>query len=281
MNFRKEIMIRALQKTMQMYVEAQTREKGSLMSAMIHGCNELFSKLTQSSNSVQLIPVLVTHSTQHLLILKERLLHGKEMYHKDNTAAWRNDLKEQISSYKDCFKDQYAKWVTWRNSKIIIDADVSVKPLPTPPFLRYEPYGNVHDEMTGDKAHYGYNPILGPNDKDYFRPQCEAVKKKLFGLRNGELLQIMVPTFYLDNFIPGNEDNPSVVPPSMSIASFGPISPNIGDGTESSRIYSPDDDNTRGGDVTKINVREWNILDDFQVIYSTHSGSFIGNSGGG
>ncbi|XP_066446205.1 uncharacterized protein [Eleutherodactylus coqui] len=273
--------IRALQKTMQMYAEAQIKEKGALMSSMIHACNELFYKLTQSTNSAQFIPLVVTHSTQHLLILKERLLHGKEMYDEDNTAVWRTDLENQISSYKDCMKDMYSKWVVWRNSKIILDVGARTRPIPTPPFFTYEPYGNVNDELTKDSGSYFYNPAVGPNNKDFFRSLCEAVKKSMFGARNGELLQILVPTFYLDNFIPGNEDNPSVIPSSMSIASFGPISPHIGHGTEKSVLHNPRDDNTRGGDVTKINVREWNIIDGFQVIYSTHSGSFAGNSGGG
>ncbi|XP_075715398.1 uncharacterized protein LOC142750294 isoform X1 [Rhinoderma darwinii] len=273
--------IHALQKTMQMYVEAQMREKGSLMSSMIHASNELFYKLTESKNSVQLIPLVVTHSTQHLLILKERLLHGMKMYDEDNTAVWRKDLEDQISSYKDCMKDIYSKWVEWRNSRITIKLGSGRRFIPIPPFFTYEPHGSVYDEMTGDTGNYRYSGVVGPNNKNLFKPICEALKKNMFGFRNGELLQIMVTTFYLDNFIPGNENNPSVIPPSMSIASFGPISPNIGWGNENSHAWTPGDDNNMGGDVTSINVREWNIIDGLQLIYSTNSGSFIGNSDGG
>ncbi|KAG8543762.1 hypothetical protein GDO81_023753 [Engystomops pustulosus] len=273
--------IHALQKTMQMYVEAQTREKGSLMSSMIYACNELFFKLTASKNSVQLIPLLVTHSTQHLLILKERLLHGKELYNEDNTGVWRNDLEQQISTYKDHIKDIYSKWIEWRKSKITIKLGAPGRPIPLPPFVTWEPYGTVYDEITKDEAKYRYADALGPNKENYFKAICEAVKESMFGFRNGELLQILVPTFYLDNFIPGKEDNPSVIPPPMSIASFGPISPDLGGGNEHCHVRTPGDDNNRGGEVTSIHVREWNIIDGFQVIYSTHWGSFIGNSGGG
>ncbi|XP_075715397.1 uncharacterized protein LOC142750293 isoform X2 [Rhinoderma darwinii] len=273
--------IHALQKTMQMYVEAQMREKGSLMSSMIHASNELFYKLTESKNSVQLIPLVVTHSTQHLLILKERLLHGMKIYDEDNTAVWRKDLEDQISSYKVCMMDIYSKWVEWRNSRITIKLGSGRRFILIPPFFTYEPYGIVYDEMTGDTGNYRYSGDVGPNNKNLFKPICEALKKNMFGFRNGELLQIMVTTFYLDNFLPGSENNPSVIPPSMSVASFGPISPYIGWGNENSHAWTAGDDNNMGGDVTSINVREWNIIDGLQVIYSTHSGSFIGSSDGG
>ncbi|XP_063786825.1 uncharacterized protein LOC134935903 [Pseudophryne corroboree] len=274
--------IRALQKTMQMYVEAQIREKGSLMSTMVHASNELFFKLTDSKNSVQLIPLLVTHSTQHLTILKERLLHGKEMYCQDNSQVWKSDLEYQISTYKDSINTIYLKWVEWRKAKITLDIGLHTPPTTIPPFFRFEPYGNVYDELTKESANYLHSGLNGPNDKNYFRKICEAVKKNMFSVQNGEILQILVTSFYLDNFIPGNEDNPSVIPASMSKASFGPISPSVQVlRNDKFRLFTPGDDNTRNGEVTGFNVREWNILDGFQVLYSTHSGAFIGNRGGG
>ncbi|XP_075061102.1 pesticidal crystal-like protein Cry17Aa [Mixophyes fleayi] len=273
--------IRALQKTMEMYVEAQIKEKGSLMSSMIHASNELFYKLTLSNNSVQLIPLVVTHSTEHLMILKERLLHGKKMYDEDNTDVWLNDLEKQISTYKDYMKTTYSKWVDWRKAKITLDVGCNTYPTAIPPFFRFEAYGIVTDQLTKETVKYVHGDMMGTNDKNYFRKICEAVKKNMFGLRNGELLQIMVSTLYLDNFIPDKEDNPSVIPPAMSIASFGPISPSIQIiRSHKFILYGPGNDNTNG-EVTKINVREWNIIDGFQVIYNTHSGSFVGNRGGG
>ncbi|XP_056425997.1 uncharacterized protein LOC130367547 isoform X2 [Hyla sarda] len=278
--------IRAIQKTMRSYVDARIREKGSWISTLIHACNELFYKLTQSKNSMQFIPLVVTHSTLHLLILKERLLHGKEMYVEDNTEVWRKELEDQISSYKDFIKDIYAKWVEWRKSKINVKVGASFNT-----FMRFRwvQYVEIYDEMGKDSVKY-YDPFSsGPYVPDHFRPICEGVKRKIFGFRNGEMLQILVPTFYLDNFIPGNEDNPSVIPSAMSIASFGPISPQLDGGDESSRLYSPDDDNTGGGDVTSINVRqdhffylseEWSFIESFQVFYSTGAGSIYGGSSG-
>ncbi|XP_056425027.1 uncharacterized protein LOC130366730 [Hyla sarda] len=273
--------IGAIKRTMEMYVDAQIKEKGSLMSTMIHACNELCIKLTQSKNSVQFIPLVVTHSTLHLLILKERLLHGKEMYDEDNTPVWRKELVNQISKYKDYIKDIYSKWVEWRNSQIIVELGKSLEHVIAPlvTVFKYVSYGKVYDQLGTETIYFNDKNYLG-NDKEYFRPSCEVVKKKMFGFRNGEMLQILVPTFYLDNFIPGNEDNPSVIPSSMSIASFGPISPELDGGKRKPIFYSPDDDNTWGGDVTRISVREYNIIEGFQVFYSTGAGLICGSSFG-
>ncbi|KAM3927280.1 uncharacterized protein RB166_010022 [Leptodactylus fuscus] len=268
--------IRGLQRTMQMYVKAGIKEKGALMSLMIHASNELFYKLTNSKNSVQLIPLVVTHSTQHLLILKERLVHGKEMYDEDNAIVWRNDLENQISSYKEYMQGTYSQWVEWRKSKITIELGVHH----LFPYHKFQPYGVVHDEITKVTVNYKYSGF-GPNDRNYFKPICEAVKQNMFSFRNGELLKVMVTTFYFDNFIPGKEDNPSVIPPSMSIASFGPISPDLQGGNQRARLYAPPEDNPFGWDVSSINVRAGDVIDGFQVIYSTHNGSFVGNSAGG
>ncbi|XP_075062462.1 pesticidal crystal-like protein Cry17Aa [Mixophyes fleayi] len=274
--------LHGLHKTMEMYVEAQIREKGSLLSSMIHASNELFFKLTESKNSVQLIPLVVTHSIQHLLILKERLLHGKEMYDEDNTRVWRKDLEEQISTYKDYMKTIYSKWVDWRKDKITINLGYERYILLGPPYVIFAPYGTVYDEMTKETVKYEYEHDLGPPDRYFFSNIGDAVIKNMFGLRNGELLQIFVPSFYLDNFIPGKEDDASVIPPSMSIATFGPISPSVQIIRDQwYHLYTPGNDNIKNGEVTSINVREWDFLNGFQVIYSTHSGSFVGNREGG
>ncbi|XP_053321067.1 uncharacterized protein LOC128492514 [Spea bombifrons] len=274
--------IRALQKTMEMYVEAQVREKGSLMSSMIHASNELFYKLTQSSNKPQLIPLLVTHSAQHLIILKERLLHGKEMYEEDNSKIWKSDLESQIKLYKDSFTSGYSAWIEWRKGRIIVDVGVHTYPMPVPPFFRWEPYGRVHDEITGHEHKFFYTPIVGPNEPNFFKTICETVKKNLFSIQNGQMLQLLVTTFYLDNFVPGKEDDPSVIPPSMATATFGPISPGIQMAfSERYVIYSPGNDNNNYGEITDVYVWEWNQIDGLQFFYERGSGWFSGKSGGG
>ncbi|KAJ1162345.1 hypothetical protein NDU88_002813 [Pleurodeles waltl] len=40
----------------------------------------------------------VTLSYMHLANLKERLMHGKEIYDEDNTPTWRKELKEEIET---------------------------------------------------------------------------------------------------------------------------------------------------------------------------------------
>ncbi|XP_077340761.1 uncharacterized protein LOC143984478 [Lithobates pipiens] len=270
--------LRALQKTMEMYVNAQIKEKGSLMSTMIYASNELFFKLTQSDNSMQFIHMVVTHSLQHLLILKERLLHGKEMYGEDNTAVWRRELEQQISEYKAYIEKYYSKWVEWRKSQIKVNYDVNVIVIPVFPYQYYMPYGSCYDVITKESAMFFYENMLGPYYADYFKGICEAVKDNMFGVQNGDFLQTLVTTFYLDNFIPGNEDNPSVVPVSMSIASFGPLSPSVQViRDENYKVYTPVNDNTRNGEIIEIKVRYSNIVNGFQVIYNTHSGQFVGN----
>ena len=69
------------------------------MSTMLVTSNTLFEELDGSLNDVHLLPLAVTHAYQHLALLKERLLYGKDMYEEDNTPVWKKELDDYIQKY--------------------------------------------------------------------------------------------------------------------------------------------------------------------------------------
>ncbi|KAJ1162346.1 hypothetical protein NDU88_002814 [Pleurodeles waltl] len=272
-----------LRRTMQQYVEAKNNEKGALMGAIVASCNDLHSRLVHSNNAVHLIPLTVTLSYMHLANLKERLMHGKEIYDEDNTVVWKKDLKEEIETYQKDFEELYGKWQKWRSDSITVTLDEYKSPTTIPPFFFYVFTGDVYDKVTGKNRNFYTMQSTVVSNPTYFKEICDTVKTMLWNRANGAMLQTLVPTFFLDNFMPGSEDIPSKPHTSMQKASFGPFSYNIleGNSDRSRTVYYPSSDNSNENPVTQVNVREWNLIDGLRFFYKGTWGRFVGNPNGG
>lgn len=272
-----------LHRTMKQYVEAKNNEKGALMGAIVAVCNDLHSRLVHSNNAVHLIPLTVTLSYMHLANLKERLMHGKEIYDEDNTAVWKKNLKEEIELYKKEFQELYAKWQKWRSDSITVKLDEYKSPTTIPPFFFYVFTGDVDDKVTGENRNFYTMQSTVVSHPTYFKEICDTVKTMLWNRANGAILQTLVPTFFLDNFMPGSEDIPSKPHPSMLKAGFGPFSYNIleGNSDRSRTVLYPSSDNPKETPVTQAQVREWNQIDGLRFIYENYWGRFVGNPNGG
>ncbi|XP_078512406.1 uncharacterized protein LOC144772100 [Lissotriton helveticus] len=272
-----------LRQTMEQYVNAKPHEKGSLMSAIIAGCNDLHSRLVHSDNAVSLLPLTVTLSYMHLANLKERLMHGKEIYDEDNTPIWRKELQDAIETYKKDFQEVYARWRQWRSDSIVVTLGEYKTGTTVPPFYFYVYTGAVNDKVSGENRYFKAYTYLTVSNPTYFKVICDTVKTMMWNRANGAMLQILLPTFFLDNFMPGSEDHLSNPDRSMMTASFGPFSSDIISGGcgQSCHVGTPNEDNPTDNPVTQVNVREWNLIDGLQFVYNGSWGSFVGNPGGG
>ncbi|KAJ1162328.1 hypothetical protein NDU88_002796 [Pleurodeles waltl] len=214
----------------------------------------------------------------HLANLKERLMHGKGIYDEDNTPAWRKELKEEIETYKKDFQEVYAKWQKWRSDRIVVTLGEYKTVTTIPPLYRYVYTGAVIDKVSVEDRYFKAYPYLTVSNPTYYKAICNTVKTMMWNRANGAIQQTLLPTFFLDDFMPGSEDNPSKPDPSMMTAFFGPFSFDsiVGNCGENCHVSYPNEDNPTEDPVTQVNVREWNLIDGLQFFYR-----FVGNPSGG
>ncbi|KAJ1162321.1 hypothetical protein NDU88_002789 [Pleurodeles waltl] len=219
----------------------------------------------------------------HLANLKERLMHGKGIYDEDNTPAWRKELKEEIETYKKDFQEVYAKWQKWRSDRIVVTLGEYKTVTTIPPFYWYVYTGAVNDKVSGEDRYFKAYPYLTVSNPTYYKAICNTVKTMMWNRANGAILQTLLPTFFLDDFMPGSEDNPSKPDPSMMTAFFGPFSFDsiVGNCGENCHVSYPNEDNPTEDPVPQVNVREWNLIDGLQFFYNGSWGRFVGNPSGG
>ena len=107
-----------LRDSMKLYMKAKNHEKGSLLAAMLVVSDTLYEQLETSDNDVSLMPIMLAHSLQHLTLLRERMMYGKDMYDEDNTTEWTAELHGYLQKYQDYFVKKKSKWTEWWHGKI-------------------------------------------------------------------------------------------------------------------------------------------------------------------
>lgn len=267
--------LNGLKDTLNNYVEAKNHEKGALMSAMISQLNVLYSKFTQSSNAIHLIPLTVAASHLHLIILLERLSHGKDIYDEDNTLQWHKDLTDKYNDYIKFFRHIYPLWKEWRDNR------VEVKWYLTKGFtvvfaFSYNTHGEVVDHVTSESINYqdSWN-----SNEDYFKNVCLAIQTRMRNQAVMGMVSTLASSFLLNAYLPGHENEPPDVDPNLSTFWIGPYSvATLGLNQAGSYSTNIQDE---PGLIKQIYVREGDVIDGLQFIYTDREGHFIGNPKGG
>ncbi|MFC5699994.1 insecticidal delta-endotoxin Cry8Ea1 family protein [Cohnella faecalis] len=258
--------LNGLRDTMTHYTAAKSNEKGALMANLIGKTDDLYEKLTKSSNQIHLIPFTVAASQLHLIILRERLEHGIEMYKEDNTQQWEEELKTMYNNYFEFFKKIYPQWLSWRSSKIVVNCYTDKNPTTIPPFFYWTSHGEVSDQITGEHLSFSKDWL---DSAEYFRPACNAHAERMRNQAIAQMAGTLTTTFGLHRYLKGRENDPPIVDENLKVIYQGPYGGSKLDVTD------------QPGKIIEINVREWNSIDCIQFIYSDHQGHSIGNPGGG
>ncbi|GIO10198.1 hypothetical protein J31TS6_62260 [Brevibacillus reuszeri] len=269
--------IEGLNDTMNQYVDAGNHEKGGFMTSMLTQLNIMHHKLTESTNSIHLIPLTITIANIHLTLLRERLSHGKEIYTEDNTTVWEKDLTKRYQDYHKFFLEIYPKWKTWRESKIEIKWYTDKNPTTVPPFFYWAAHGYAKDTFAEEKPiHYrdDFNSI-----ETTFQGVCQAIKESWMNDAIAKIAASIATTFTLHRYLPEREDEPAIVDPNLETIWMGPYSLSIlGNDSKVSYAVNVTD---QPGELKQVYIREYNSIDGMQLIYTDHSGNFIGNPKGG
>ena len=125
----------AIKNSLILYKDARNREKGSLLSALLIQCNQLYQHILHSSNDLHFthskkmyvfniiqfqkllymfLVVLLALAFVELALLKERYHFGQDLYDEDNRKVWLRDLLNKQQEYSDNLDMLYRKWQTWR-----------------------------------------------------------------------------------------------------------------------------------------------------------------------
>ena len=275
---KRESELKALQASMNQYVAAQAHEKGSLMSAMLEKSKTLFEELDGSEDDVHLPPFTITHAYQHLALLKERVLFGKEMYDHDDTPLWKEELDDYLQKYRDYFVRKNKKWNQWRNEQINVHYYTK-----RPSFLSpVDSYCDITDQLTEKK--WQYFATL-QDDPHVLEPGVQMLKHRVLSEIVAQMVKsVYIAVFELGRFIPGHENDPPVADKSLGILSLGPFSVASADDKHDwsdFQSFKGSLSNDKPGTITQVDVRAYNSIDGSQIYYKGHKGTFVGNSKGG
>lgn len=258
--------LRGLKDTMQRYSNAKNYERAGFMATMIGKTDDLYHKLTISSNQIHLIPFTVVASQLQLIILRERLEHGLEIFKEDNRDVWETELKTAHLNYFNFFKEVYPKWKVWRNDKIEIKCYTEKHPMVLPPYFSWSSYGDVRDKVTEEHFHFTQPLKNAPN---FFSRECNAHAERMLNEAIALMVSTLSTTFMLHRYLPGREQEKANIYCDLDTLNQGPFG-----GTQVNTFDTV-------GKVTGLFIREYNSIDGIQFRYVDHEGNFIGNPNGG
>lgn len=192
-----------LKSSMENYLNSKLSEKGVWLGAMLTNSNIIFEKLTKSSNKIHLIPLIVIHAHLHLILLRERLLFGEEIFHEDNQEEWEKNLNDVYNKYNKFFQTStvFYDWKKWREEKIICKSWVERDWYTA--FVTASTFGELKDELNA--TNYAKFQIDYVDGDTYYNNGLQAIRTNIVNQSYAEMVKIVEPIFYLNKIIPGKE----------------------------------------------------------------------------
>lgn len=267
---RDEEEISGLKKTIERFHNNKPPEQGSELDIALGKADDLYAKLTGSSNAIQLIPLTVTVSHLHLTLLAERQAHGAEVFSEPYDPKWQEELTDQRIAYEKFFRSIYQKWWTWRSSQVSADWGRSQ----TGPFS-WEAWGYAKDGFSGAELKYseGMNSV-----SNTFENSARAGKQMFENNARAEMAAALAPTFLLHLYDPTTAGDKPHVDPALAFIELGPFGPPTLGLEGKGNVHVSEQDVP--GKLSSITVNSWNAIDGFQLHYTDHDGMFCGGSGG-
>ncbi|KGR83740.1 insecticidal delta-endotoxin Cry8Ea1 family protein [Lysinibacillus odysseyi] len=195
-----------LKSSMESYLNAKPSEQGVWLGAMLTNANTIFKKLTSSSNRIHLLPLIVIHAHLHLILLRERLLFGQEIFKEDNRGEWEKDLISTYNNYNKYFQSStlFYDWRKWREDQISYKSWVERDWYTA--FVTASTFGELSDQLNS-AAHVKFQADYVDGDT-YYNKGLRAIRDNIVNQAYADLLKVVEPIFYLGKLIPGREMEP-------------------------------------------------------------------------
>ncbi|XP_031564352.1 uncharacterized protein LOC116299775 [Actinia tenebrosa] len=265
----REAQLNGLKQSLSMYSDATNKERASLLSAIIVQCNELYSELTESDNTIHLIPLTVAHAYLHLTVLRERYEHGLKLY-SDATDQdqWEKDLTTKVSDYHSHFLSVYSQWQEWREDEISVSVKTKKKPMGIPPFFYWTAYGKTKDSFDGESVKYSES---WNKNKKTFKDVQKRAKLRMYNEANASMMMdAFIRTFSLGNFLPGHENDAAKADTTVSEVSYGPYSVALTKGDHEKKNMATiigQELKDNNGVITEIHIWAGNFVERIQFHY--------------
>ncbi len=216
-----------LRSSMESYLNAKPSEQGVWLGAMLTNANTIFKKLTNSSNRIHLLPLIVIHAHLHLILLRERLLFGQEIFKEDNHSEWEKDLMTTYNNYNKYFQSStlFYDWRKWREEQVSYRSWVERDWYTA--FVTASTLGELTDQLDS-KTHVKFQ-IDYVDVKTYYNRGLQAIRDNIVNQSYADMLKVVEPIFYLGNLIPGKEMEPPTVDFHFGKLWIGPQSMFIND----------------------------------------------------
>jgi hypothetical protein len=270
-NFKSDI--DGLKKTFKSYDEAANNsEKSEFLTSMITYMNNIQSKINNSSNSKQLIPLAAIFSVLHMQILRERYDEGHK-YHNVNDPMWYQDIENNYKAYKEFFIKNYKDWKTWRYDQIKITKYTTSLGSPN--------LDRVEDTVTGEKCIFQNTASTKVGGDHATSDILEETKKRMENQANAEMAQIISGTFHLKSYLNDFYDTEVFIPELENIT-MGPYTPQtVGKDQNGYGLKSKPVNSVKVDDISKIDIYSYDIVDGMQFNYTNGNKSDkIGGTGG-
>ncbi|WP_413364820.1 insecticidal delta-endotoxin Cry8Ea1 family protein [Lysinibacillus sp. 3P01SB] len=198
-----------LKSSMESYLNAKPSEQAVWLGAMLTTSNIIFEKLTKSSNKIHLIPLIVVHAHLHLILLRERVLFGQEIFKEDNHEEWEKELISTYSKYNKFFQTStlFYDWKKWREEQITYKTWVERDWYTA--FVTASTLGELNDQL--NNAIHAKFKVDYVDVDTYYNQGLQAIRTNLVNQSSAEMVKIVEPIFYLNKIIPGREMEPPVV----------------------------------------------------------------------
>lgn len=198
-----------LKSSMESYLNAKPSEQGVWLGAMLTNANIIFEKLTKSSNNIHLIPLIVVHAHLHLILLRERLLFGQEIFKEDNHDEWEKDLINTYAKYNKFFQTStvFYDWKKWREGQISYKTWVGRDWYTA--FVTASTFGELNDQL--NSAAYVKFQVDYVDVDTYYNQGLLAIRTNIVNQSYADMVKIIEPIFYLNKLIPGREMEQPIV----------------------------------------------------------------------
>lgn len=218
----------------------------------------------------------VTEATIHCVILRERVIDGPSLYGVFD-SSWSLELQSAVAFYQSFFNYTYGEWFTWRSGKVETSSQMNGR-------RRGYCSASTKDTLTGTE----YDLSWAGEASDDSKCASAATMQKSRFVRDvaRSIVTSLRTVMYLQRYVPGMETEPVEVLPAIKYVKLGPFA-YVSQPVSNLQVSYSDDLPTPAtncdagpGDITKVTVRSYNVVDGFQIYYAD-GGQCIGGGNGG
>eukprot|EP01084_Bolivina_argentea_P010456 19471_1 len=239
-------------------------------------CDDLKNQVNTSITNddyLQLFSIMVPLSALHLTNLREQYIFGSKFNGGITDPTWKTDLNESYYYYKDWFEWYYPSWYQMRSDSIKASWDANSF--------------TTTDTLSGVVCHYNSKEsIHNWNNAQFAQSIAEGSKVAMLNEARSYMFALVESTFYIHKYVPWLANTSSIIIPNFAkeVITIGPYAYWTGNDnfdqlcgdTAGSKFLKAD----TPGIIQAVTGSYWNSFDKLQLIYTTHDGKYVGDTGG-